>query len=119
MAEQQTEHEEPAAPDEPGHDGTNDERLSRIETTLAEVIEFLKGGGPPTTAEAEPERDIKAEMREAIREVQAADKAKADKAQAAQSVQDQIGELRAAIERQPREYKKATRRMGWVLESEQ
>jgi hypothetical protein len=101
------------APDAPGHDGGTDERLSRIETTLAEVISFLKGGGGPA-ADPEPEApDIKAEVRKAVREVQQADRDRAAKAAEQESIKDQIGSIKAMLEKPPQEYRRATQAMGW------
>jgi len=112
---------ETAAPEEPSGEPTVDnldDRLDRVESTMAEVLAFLKGGGQPKAGEPEAP-DIKRQVREAVREVQKADGEKAAKAEEEQSIKDQIGELRAALERKPREHKRATRRMGWVLESDQ
>lgn len=98
----------PAEPSEPAGGPTVDSldaRLDRIE-------EMIKGffGREPEQAEAP---DIKGEVRAAVREVQAADKAKAAKAEQEQSITDQIAELKAKVETAPQEYKRATQRMGW------
>jgi hypothetical protein len=110
MAEE-TETTEAETPDAPGHEGSTDERLDRVETTLAEVLAFLKGSGPAKAEE--PERDIKAEVRDAVREVQAKDKAKADKAAEEQSLKDQLADLKAKVETPPFEYRRVTQVMGW------
>jgi len=108
---------EPPA-EEPGAEptvGNLDDRLDRVEGTLAEVLALLKG----QTKADEPEApDIKKQVRDAVREVQRADGEKAARAEEERSIREQIGEIKAALEHQPREYKAATRRMGWVLESE-
>jgi hypothetical protein len=83
-----------------------------VESTLDEVLAFLKGGaGKP--AEPEPERDIKAEVREAVREVQRQDKDKAAKVEEEQSLKDQVAELKAKVETPPFEYRRVTQAMGW------
>jgi hypothetical protein len=113
VADQETEHLEQEAPSgsEPTHEGSDDARLTRLENGLAEVLAFLKGG--EAKAEPEPERDIKAEVREAVREVQRQDKDKAAKAEEAKSLQDQIADLKAQIETPPFEYRRVTQAMGW------
>jgi len=112
MAEPETETTE--APAEPGHDGSTDERLSRIETTLSDVIAFLKGG-QAAPAETEPEApDIKAEVRAELRKLQAADRDKEAKAAEQESIKDQIGSIKAMLEKQPQEFKRATKIMGWA-----
>jgi hypothetical protein len=48
-----------------------------------------------------------------VREVQAKDKAKADRAAEQQSLADQVKDLKAKVETAPQEYKRATQAMGW------
>jgi hypothetical protein len=111
VADQETEHEETPEPEAPSHEGSDDARLTRLENSLAEVLTFLKGG--EARAEPEPERDIKAEVREAVREVQRQDRDKAAKAEEAKSLQDQIADLKAQVETPPFEYRRVTQAMGW------
>jgi hypothetical protein len=99
----------PAEPAEPAGGPTVDSldaRLDRLE-------DMIKGffGQQPGQAETP---DIKGEVRAAVREVQAADKAKADKAAEQKSLADQVAELKAEVEKAPQEYKRATQRMGWT-----
>src|SRR5262249_19271055 len=107
---------EPDAPAEPGHEGSTDERLSRIETTLADVIGFLKGAGGKPEPAAEPEApDIKAEVRAELAKLRAKDKAAADaaaEAEAQRSLADQVGEIKAMLEQAPQEYRRVTQAMG-------
>ena len=111
MAEE-TEHTEPETP-EPSHEGSEENRLHRLEEQMGEVLNFLRGG--QGRAEAEPERpDIKAEVREAVREVQRQDKDKAEKAEAQKSLADQVAELKAQVEKPPFEYRRVTNVMGWA-----
>src|SRR5262249_16324363 len=104
---------EPDAPAEPGHEGSTDERLSRIETTLADVIGLLKGGGQGNGAPvAEPEApDIKAEVRAELAKLRSKEKADKDKAAEQQSIHDQLGEIKAALEQAPQEYRRVTQAM--------
>jgi len=82
--------------------------MDRLE---ALVERFIEG----TTNRPEPEApDIKAEVRAAVREVQKSDKDKEAKAAEQQSIQDQIAELKAAVEKPPQEFRRVTERMGWA-----
>jgi len=105
---------EPDTPDAPGHDGDTGERLSRIETTLAEVISFLRGGGGQPEPAAEPQApDIKREVREELAKLRSKEKADKDKAAEQQSIHDQLGKIQAALEQAPQEYRRVTQAMGW------
>src|SRR5215469_3343190 len=88
-----------------------DGRLDRLES----MIENFISGGSGQQAEAP---DIKAEVRAAVREVQAKDKAKADKetadAAAAQSIEDRIKHLEHKTEDAPMEYRPVTNFLGWA-----
>jgi ElaB/YqjD/DUF883 family membrane-anchored ribosome-binding protein len=109
--------ETPAEPDAgPGHehgqsdDPTLHQLAERVDRLTGMFERFMEGGG----GQAEPEPpDIKAEVREAVREVQAKDKAKADRAAEQQSLADQVKDLKAKVETAPQEYKRATQAMGW------
>ena len=88
-----------------------DGRLDRLES----LIENFISGGSGGQAEAP---DIKAEVRAAVREVQAKDKAKADKETAdaaeAQSIEDRIKHLEHKTEDAPMEYRPVTNFLGWA-----
>ena len=89
--------------------GSQADRLDKVESTLQQVLDFLKGGGPAQPVQAEPVPDIKAEVREAVRTVQREDKSKADKVAAAQSIEDRLGSLEHKTEIKPVEYNAHTR----------
>jgi hypothetical protein len=105
---------ETTEPDAPEPDGqptvaSLDARLDRIEQAIRE---FFAQPGQAEELAAAP--DIKAEVRAAVAEVQAADKADQEQAAAELSLKEQIGQLRAQVEKPPQEYKRATERMGWA-----
>lgn len=79
---------------------------------IAGMLEQLLDGGK----KAEPERpSIKAEVRQAVRDVMShEEEKKAEKAEA-QSIQDQLTELRHKVETPPAEHvsKRSSRVMGW------
>ena len=88
-----------------------DGRLDRLESLLENFISGSSG-------QEQEAPDIKAEVRAAVREVQAKDKAKADKdaeqAAAAQSIEDRIKHLEHKTEEAPMEYRRATNMLGWA-----
>jgi hypothetical protein len=99
------------APAEGGGDPTLHQLAERVDRLTGMFERFMEGGGQ----QAEPEPpDIKAEVREAVREVQAKDKAKADRAAEQQSLADQVADLKAKVETPPFEYRPVTNRMGWA-----
>ena len=104
---------EPEAPAAEEHDGEGslETRVGRIESAVEQIRELLTGGGGPREEPEAP--DIKAEVRAAVREVQAKDAAKAAKAEEQQSLAEQVASLKAKVETAPQEYKKATNAMGW------
>ena len=102
---------EPAAPAEHDGEGSLETRVGRIESAGEQIRELLTGGGGQREEPEAP--DIKAEVRAAVREVQAKDKARADKAAEEQSLKEQVANLQAKVETAPQEYKKATNAMGW------
>ena len=98
-----------------GDDPTLHQLAERVDRLAGLFEQFMEGGG----GHAEPEPvDIKRQVREAVREVAKADKDKAAEAEHSQSIEDRLASLEHKAERTPREFKKATQRMGWVLESE-
>jgi hypothetical protein len=103
----------------PGHEHGQSEhptlpQLAERVDRLADAFERFMEGGGGQQAEPEPEPpDIKAEVRAAVREVQAKDKAKADREAEQQSLADQVKDLKSKVEQAPQEYKKATNAMGW------
>jgi hypothetical protein len=103
--------EPPAAPAEPS-EPAGGPTVDSLDARLDRLEDMIKGffGQQPEPAEAP---DIKGEVRAAVREVQAADKAKAAKADQEQSIADQLADLKAKVETAPQEYKRATQRMGW------
>ena len=110
---------EPAAAEDGAAAGDGDPTLhqlaERVDRLAGLFEQFMEGGG----GQAEPEPvDIKRQVREAVREVAKADKDKAAEAEHSQSIEDRLADLEHKAERTPREFKKATQRMGWVLESE-
>lgn len=117
MTEPQTEGPagtEDGHPDAPAgdHDPTVHQLAEKVDRLAHMFEQFMEGGGGH--AEAEPP-DIKAEVRAAVREVQAKEKKKADDEAAAQSIQDQLTELRHKVETPPAEHvsKRSSRVMGW------
>lgn len=110
----------PPADDEPGagpghetgqgNDPTLHQLAERVDRLAGMFEKFMEGSGQP----AEPDRpDIKGEVREAVREIQARDRAKAEKAAEEQSIKEQIGEIKAKLEQAPQEYRRVTQAMGW------
>ena len=98
-------------PAEGGEHETLGHLSERVDRLAGMLERFLEGSGGH--APAEPP-DIKGEVRAAVREVQAADKAKAEKAAEQQSLQEQIADLKAKVETPPFEYRPVTNRMGWA-----
>lgn len=99
-------------PAEPSGEGGTEARLDSLESKLTEVLDFLRGSNA-RPAQPEPERDIKAEAREAVREVQAAEKKRTAAEQERQSLADEVAHLKAVVETPPEEYRKVTQAMGW------
>ena len=115
MSEQTGTSPEPESPSElqNGGEGESLSHLSERVDRLAGMLEQFLNGAPRPGEQAEPP-DIKAEVRAAVREVQAKDKAKAEREAEAQSLQDQIADLKAKVETPPFEYRPVTNRMGWA-----
>lgn len=107
-----TEAPEAEAPAEGGDKPTLaevDQRQDRLESKLDQVIDFLKGGAAPA-AKAEPETpDIKAEAREAVREVQAADRKREQRATVETEMRERLAHLEKLAEVKPVEYNPHTR----------
>ena len=93
------------------HDPTLHQLSEKVDRLAGLVEQFITGNA--AQPEAEPP-DIKREVREAVREVQTADKAKAAKEEHAQSIEDRIGQVERKLEEAPMEFKRATERMGWA-----
>ena len=118
MADDEAPQQQEAAPPEDEGSGHGDPTLASLDgrlDRLESMIENFISGGSGGQAEAP---DIKAEVRAAVREVQAKDKAKADKetadAAAAQSIEDRIKHLEHKTEDAPMEYRRATNMLGWA-----
>ena len=109
---------EPAAPPSEGEGTPTVAELDRKVDHLAEMISQLLGGGgrgapPDATPEPEPEPvDVGAEVRKEMERVHAKEEARAKReAEADASLTEKIKKV---TEKPPREFKKATERMGWV-----
>jgi hypothetical protein len=95
-----------------GDDPTVHQLAGKVDR-LTSMVEQLLGGGGKEEAETP---DIKAEVRAAVREVQAKEKRKADDEAAAQSIEDRIGQLEKKAETPPADHeaKRSSRVMGWA-----
>ena len=85
---------------------------------MSELKDWIMGqGGSPSRVE-DGRPDIKAEVRAAVREVNAADRKAKDREAAetekAQSIEDRISALEHVPEDKPMEWKKSTNLMGWA-----
>jgi len=108
----------PAEPqDESG--GGDDPTLHQLSAKVDRLAELVSGfiGGSQRGGDA-GQPDIKAEVRAAVREVQRADRAAADREAAEtekqQSIEDRISALEHVPEEKPFEYKRSTSLMGWA-----
>jgi ElaB/YqjD/DUF883 family membrane-anchored ribosome-binding protein len=97
-----------------GQDDPTVHELAGKVDRLTSMVEQLLGGGKEEPAAEAP--DIKAEVRAAVREVQAKEKKKADDEAEAQSIQDRIGHLEKRAETPPADHeaKRSSRMMGWA-----
>jgi hypothetical protein len=113
----------PAAQEETAADGGDhgsgiEGRLERVEAAMSELKDWIMGqGGSPSRVE-DGRPDIKAEVRAAVREVNAADRKAKDREAAetekAQSIEDRISALEHVPEDKPMEWKRSTNLMGWA-----
>ena len=113
MAETETEAPESAPqaeapPEAPSGEGGTEKRLDSLESKMEQLLDFLKGGAGISRPEPEAP-DMKAQMRDAVREVQAADKAKATRAEAEESLRERIAHLEHMAEVKPVEYNAHTK----------
>jgi len=118
VAEEEPQQQQETAPEVESGGGHGDPTLASLDgrlDRLESLIENFISGSSRGEAEAP---DIKAEVRAAVREVQAKDKAKAEKetadAAAAQSIEDRIKHLEHKTEDAPMEYRRATNVLGWA-----
>jgi hypothetical protein len=100
------------------HGSGLESRLERVEAAMSELKDWIMGqGGSPSRVE-DSRPDIKAEVRAAVREVNAADRKAKDREAAetekAQSIEDRISALEHVPEDKPFEYKRSTSLMGWA-----
>ena len=107
---------EPAAPPAEGEGTPTVAELDRKVDHLAEMISKLLGGGgheaPQEAAPEAPPVDIGAEVRKEHAKLKAKEEAEArKKAEDDAALTDKI---RKVTEKPPREFKRATERMGWV-----
>jgi hypothetical protein len=114
--------ETPAAGQEAADGGDHgsglESRLERVEAAMSELKDWIMGqGGSPSRME-DSRPDIKAEVRAAVREVNAADRKAKDREAAetekAQSIEDRISALEHVPEDKPMEWKRSTNLMGWA-----
>ena len=114
--------ETPAAGQEAADSGDHgsgiEGRLERVEAAMSELKDWImgQGGSPGRVEDGRP--DIKAEVRAAVREVNAADRKAKDREAAetekAQSIEDRIAALEHVPEDKPMEWKRSTNLMGWA-----
>jgi hypothetical protein len=97
-------------PDAPGSD-----RLDSLESKVDGIIDTLKGilsgGDTPAPADPEPEVDAKTQMKQALRELAAEERAAATKKSRADADLDAKVDAKVAAkirERPPKEYRKVT-----------
>jgi hypothetical protein len=117
------EQERPPAAQEEAADGGDhgsglESRLERVEAAMSELKDWIMGqGGSPSRVE-DSRPDIKAEVRAAVREVNAADRKAKDREAAEtekqQSIEDRISALEHVPEDKPMEWKRSTNLMGWA-----
>jgi hypothetical protein len=81
---------------------------------------MLKGGGKEQGSEAEPDEpaSMTAEIRREVERLRQAEAAQQKDAERDQAVRDLSEKVAAVPERQPREYRKSTRVMGWATEED-
>ena len=124
MADEEPQQQQEAAPPE-GENGTAgqslDSRMSRVEDAVSEIRHLLTGRSGQVATDADDPLGIKREAREAAEAVKAKEDAKQARAAAKaaeedriQSLEDQVGTLKAAAEEKPMEYRRATNMLGWA-----
>ena len=91
------------------------QRVDQQDSKLDRVLELLGGGGrdAPTEATPEPEPvDVGAEVRREMERLHAKEEARAKRE--AEDDAKLTDKIKQVTEKAPREFKRATERMGWV-----
>ena len=124
MADEETEETAPQSGEAEGSghgDQSLDSRMSRLEDAVSEIRNLLTGRGGQVSADADDPLGIKREAREAAEAVKAKEDAKQARAAAKaaeesriQSLEEQVGTLKAATEEKPMEYRPVTNFLGWA-----
>lgn len=115
MTEQQV--ETPPAVAEPGGEGTNDERIGRLESAVNEILTLIKGK-PAVTASDEETTSVASEVKRELEKLRAAEDRKRERDAEKGKLAELEDKVRKVTEKPPREYRKVTRFMGWAGDDE-
>lgn len=115
----ETEVETPAAVAEPGGEGTNDERIGRLESAVNEILTLIKGkpAADRTDVDDEDER-MALVMRKELAKLKASEDRKAERDAERGKIAQLEDTVKKITEKPPREYRKVTRFMGWAGDDE-
>jgi hypothetical protein len=114
--------ETPAAevPAEPTGEGTDHERLAKVESAVDQILGILRGGqtAPGAETPAEP-ADPRAEARAEMEKLKAAERRKQQRADEKARLEGRLSAIETAVkEKPPRDVRRATRIMKWANDDE-
>jgi hypothetical protein len=112
---------EPAAPEvpaEPTGEGTEAQRLDKVEDAVEQILGILKGGGGGQGTETDPEESksqAARETRQAVRDILAAEERKKSRDREAAAREARLAAVEDKVkEKPPREYRRVTKWLGWT-----